>query len=206
MGSGAHAIPNCSTGSPSSSIESGLGCEGALQDHPHLLDLPSGRRSSSPEKLEKDRDNRSSAAARASAWMRRFPAEGEARHLPAHGRRPSQMDLFDYKPEMMKWYDKDLPDSIRKGQRLTTMTSGQARFPIAPSKFKFSAARSVRHVDEHRAPAEPRPSAPTTSAGCGRCTPRRSTTSPPSPHMQTGNQVGGRPCLGSWASATASAR
>lgn len=50
---------------------------------------------------------------------------------------PSQMDMFDYKPEMQKWYDKDLPDSIRKGQRLTTMTSGQARFPIAPSKFRF---------------------------------------------------------------------
>ncbi|MEN9672320.1 MAG: hypothetical protein RL553_585, partial [Planctomycetota bacterium] len=51
---------------------------------------------------------------------------------------PPQMDLFDYKPKMQDWYDKDLPDSIRKGQRLTTMTSGQARFPIAPSKFKFS--------------------------------------------------------------------
>ena len=35
-------------------------------------------------------------------------------------------------------FDKDLPDSIRKGQRLTTMTSGQARFPIAPSKYKFA--------------------------------------------------------------------
>ena len=42
---------------------------------------------------------------------------------------PSQLDLFDYKPEMQKWYDKDLPESIRKGQPLTTMTSGQARFP-----------------------------------------------------------------------------
>jgi hypothetical protein len=51
---------------------------------------------------------------------------------------PAQMDLYDYKPEMQKWYDKDLPDSVRKGQRLTTMTSGQARFPIAPSKFKFA--------------------------------------------------------------------
>ncbi|MEE2990648.1 MAG: DUF1501 domain-containing protein, partial [Planctomycetota bacterium] len=29
---------------------------------------------------------------------------------------PAQMDLFDYKPEMEKWYDKELPDSIRKGQ------------------------------------------------------------------------------------------
>jgi len=50
---------------------------------------------------------------------------------------PSQMDMFDYKPLMNEWYDKDLPDTIRQGQRLTTMTSGQQRFPIAPSKFKF---------------------------------------------------------------------
>ena len=50
---------------------------------------------------------------------------------------PCQMDLFDYKPQMDKLFDKDLPDTIRMGQRLTTMTSGQKRFPIAPSKFKF---------------------------------------------------------------------
>ncbi len=53
---------------------------------------------------------------------------------------PSQMDLYDYKPEMVKMYDKDLPDSIRNGQRLTGMTAGQTRFPVAPSKFKFSQA------------------------------------------------------------------
>ena len=40
---------------------------------------------------------------------------------------PSQMDLYDYKPKMGDFYDKDLPDSVRMGQRLTTMTSGQAR-------------------------------------------------------------------------------
>ncbi len=51
---------------------------------------------------------------------------------------PSQMDLYDYKPKMNDYYDKDLPDSIRNGQRLTTMTSGQARFPIAPSMYKFA--------------------------------------------------------------------
>ncbi len=51
---------------------------------------------------------------------------------------PSQMDLFDFKPKMGAMFDKELPDSIRKGQRLTTMTSGQARFPIAPSKYKFA--------------------------------------------------------------------
>ncbi|HEX4589098.1 MAG TPA: DUF1501 domain-containing protein [Gemmataceae bacterium] len=51
---------------------------------------------------------------------------------------PSQMDLWDYKPKMAEMFDKDLPESIRKGQRLTTMTSGQSRFPIAPSKYKFA--------------------------------------------------------------------
>ncbi len=50
---------------------------------------------------------------------------------------PSQIDLFDYKPKMGDWFDKDLPDSIRMGQRLTTMTSGQKRFPIAPSIYQF---------------------------------------------------------------------
>ena len=47
------------------------------------------------------------------------------------------MDMLDHKPQMTKWFDKDLPETIRMGQRLTTMTSGQTRFPIAPSRFKF---------------------------------------------------------------------
>ena len=51
---------------------------------------------------------------------------------------PSQIDLFDHKPKLDKLYDTDLPESIRKGQRLTAMTSGQTRFPIAPSLFKFA--------------------------------------------------------------------
>lgn len=50
---------------------------------------------------------------------------------------PSQLDLFDYKPVLQQHFDKELPDSVRNGQRITTMTSGQARFPVAPSKFAF---------------------------------------------------------------------
>ncbi|HRJ07167.1 MAG TPA: DUF1501 domain-containing protein [Prosthecobacter sp.] len=50
---------------------------------------------------------------------------------------PSQLDLWDYKPQLREHYDKDLPESIRKGQRITTMTSGQARLPVAPSMFQF---------------------------------------------------------------------
>lgn len=51
---------------------------------------------------------------------------------------PSQLDLFDYKPGLRKRFNQDLPDSIRDGQRITGMTSGQARFPVAPSIFRFS--------------------------------------------------------------------
>ena len=51
---------------------------------------------------------------------------------------PSQMDMWDYKPVMDRMFDKDLPASVRMGQRLTTMTSGQSRFPIAPSMYKFN--------------------------------------------------------------------
>ena len=50
---------------------------------------------------------------------------------------PSQLDLYDYKPKLSEHFDKDLPESVRKGQRITTMTSGQARLPVAPSVFKF---------------------------------------------------------------------
>jgi hypothetical protein len=50
---------------------------------------------------------------------------------------PAQMDMFDYKPLMDQMFDKDLPDSVRQGQRLTTMTSKQERLPIAPSKYSF---------------------------------------------------------------------
>ena len=65
---------------------------------------------------------------------------------------PPQMDLLDYKPQMRDWYDRDLPESVRGGQRLTTMTSGQARFPIAPSVFRVQPARPERRVDLGAAP------------------------------------------------------
>ncbi len=51
---------------------------------------------------------------------------------------PSQLDTLDYKPGLQAQFDKDLPASVRGAQRLTGMTSGQARLPIAPSQFKFT--------------------------------------------------------------------
>ncbi len=50
---------------------------------------------------------------------------------------PSQMDLFDYKPRLAEFARQELPDSVRMGQRLTGMTSGQKSFPVVPSLFKF---------------------------------------------------------------------
>jgi Protein of unknown function (DUF1501) len=51
---------------------------------------------------------------------------------------PAQMDLWDYKPQLERHFNEELPASVRRGQRITTMTSGQGRFPVAPSKFKFN--------------------------------------------------------------------
>ena len=111
---------------------------------------------------------------------------------------PPQMDLYDYKPQMNEWYDKDLPDSIRRGQRLTTMTSGQARFPIAPSKYKFARhGKSGMWVSELLSW--------TAKMVDDMCFIRSMHTEainhePAITMMQTGNQVTGRPCLGAWAS------
>ena len=111
---------------------------------------------------------------------------------------PAQMDLYDYKPVMKQWFDKDLPESVRMGQRLTTMTSGQARFPIAPSKYKFA-----QHGKSGMWVSELLPN----TAKCvdDICFIRSLNTEainhePAITAMQTGSQVSGRPCFGSWAS------
>ena len=51
---------------------------------------------------------------------------------------PSQMDLYDYKPKLQELRGQDLPASVRRGQRITGMTSGQDSLPLTPSIFKFS--------------------------------------------------------------------
>ena len=112
---------------------------------------------------------------------------------------PSQMDLWDPKPGMKDWYDKDLPESVRNGQRLTTMTSGQSRFPIAPSKYQFSqAGKSGVLMNAELMPHQAK-------IVDDLCLIRSMHTEainhePAIAAMQTGNQVGGRPCLGSWLS------
>ena len=51
---------------------------------------------------------------------------------------PSQMDLFDHKPDLAKRFGEDVPLSVYPAERKTTMTSGQTSFPVAPSMFKFA--------------------------------------------------------------------
>ena len=50
---------------------------------------------------------------------------------------PSHIDTFDYKPAMRKFHGEELPDSVRQGQRLTGMTSGQKEFPCVAPMFEF---------------------------------------------------------------------
>jgi Protein of unknown function (DUF1501) len=111
---------------------------------------------------------------------------------------PSQMDLFDYKPAMNAMFDKDLPESVRMGQRLTTMTSGQSRFPIAPSKYRFARHGqsgtwvsellpwTARIVDEF--------------ALVKTVWTEAINHDPAVTYICTGNQLPGRPSLGSWLS------
>jgi hypothetical protein len=111
---------------------------------------------------------------------------------------PSQIDLFDYKPKLGAQFDKDLPDSIRMGQRITTMTSGQKRLPVAPTKYKFAQyGKNGMWVSELL---------PWTAKMVDDlCFVRSMNTDainhePAITFMQTGNQVTGKPCLGSWVS------
>src|SRR4051812_24815152 len=107
-----------------------------------------------------------------------------------------QQDLFDYKPGLKDWYDKDLPDTVRQGQRLTTMSAGQSRFPIAPSIYKFAQyGRSGAWVSELL---------PYTAKMVDDIAIVKSLYTEQINHepaitfIQTGFMIGGRPCIGSW--------
>ncbi|MCP5110538.1 MAG: DUF1501 domain-containing protein, partial [bacterium] len=109
---------------------------------------------------------------------------------------PPQQETFDYKPVMADWFDKDLPDSIRMGQRLTTMTSEQTRFPVAPSAFKFAQhGQNGAWVSELL---------PYTARMVDDIAIIRSMNTEAINHepaitfIQTGRQIAGRPCIGTW--------
>ena len=109
---------------------------------------------------------------------------------------PPQIDLYDYKPQMRAWYDRDLPESVRNGQRLTTMTSGQSRFPIAPSIFRF---RQHGQCGAWVSELLPYTARMVDDMAIVRSLHTEAINHEPAiTFIQTGNQVPGRPCLGSW--------
>ena len=111
---------------------------------------------------------------------------------------PSQMDLFDYKPKLEDFRAQELPDSVRKGQRLTGMTATQSSFPIAPSIFKFA-----QHGKSGAWVSELLPK--TAEVVDDLCFIRSMHTEainhdPAITFFQTGHQLAGRPSIGSWLS------
>jgi hypothetical protein len=111
---------------------------------------------------------------------------------------PSQLDLFDYKPAVKDARGKELPDSVRMGQRLTGMTSGQKSLPIAPTMFKFA-----QHGKNGTWLSELLPHM--TEVVDDICVIRSLHTEainhdPAITFINTGHQLAGRPSTGAWAS------
>ena len=111
---------------------------------------------------------------------------------------PSQMDLFDYKPRLNDFAGKELPESIRNGQRLTGMSASQSTFPVVPSKFEFKQyGPGGAWISELL---------PHTAKIAGDLTFVRSLFTEAINHdpavtfLQTGAQIAGRPSIGSWLS------
>ncbi len=118
-------------------------------------------------------------------------------YLFMHGG-PSQVDLFDYKPELKHRHGQELPASVRGNQRLTGMTSGQKSFPVTASLFDFHQhGRSGAWVSELL---------PHTAAIVDELCVVRSMHTEAINHdpavtlLQTGHQQPGRPSFGAWAS------
>jgi Protein of unknown function (DUF1501) len=109
---------------------------------------------------------------------------------------PSQLDLFDYKPALRERRGTELPDSVRMGQRITTMTSGQKSLPVAPSVFRFA-----RHGRSGAWLSELLPH--TARVVDELCFIRSVQTEainhdPAITFCQTGSQLAGRPSMGAW--------
>ncbi|WP_165233084.1 DUF1501 domain-containing protein [Aquisphaera insulae] len=109
---------------------------------------------------------------------------------------PSQLDLFDDKPRLRDKRGIELPDSIRMGQRITTMTSGQKSLPVAPSIFKFA-----RHGQSGATFSDLLPH--TAGIADDLCIIRSMQTEainhdPAITFVQTGSQLAGRPSMGAW--------
>ena len=111
---------------------------------------------------------------------------------------PSQMELFDPKPHLADRRGENLPDSIRNGQRLTGMTSGQKTFPVAPSIYKFQQYGQggiwLSEILPHMAEIADEITVITSMYT------EAINHDPAVTFFQTGSQLAGRPSMGSWLS------
>lgn len=111
---------------------------------------------------------------------------------------PSQFETFDYKPTLKSFYGKDLPDSVRQGQRLTGMSANQAILPVVPSKFEFS-----QHGKSGTWVSDLLPyTAQVVDDLCiiNSMFTEQINHDPAITFLQTGHQLAGRPSIGSWLS------
>ncbi|MEZ5043630.1 MAG: DUF1501 domain-containing protein [Saprospiraceae bacterium] len=111
---------------------------------------------------------------------------------------PSQADLFDYKPGLVKYHGQELPDSIRMGQRLTGMSAGQKQLPVAASPFAFSPSGQSGKMISELLPY-------TSQIADELCLIQSMYTEainhdPAITFVQSGSQQPGRPSIGSWVS------
>ncbi|MBU6328249.1 MAG: DUF1501 domain-containing protein [Verrucomicrobia bacterium] len=113
---------------------------------------------------------------------------------------PSQLDTFDYKPGLKARYNEELPASIRGNQRLTGMTSGQTRLPIAPSIYSFE--KHANHQDGVWISKLLRHTGGMAKEIClvKSMVTEQINHGPGVTFMQTGNQIPGRPSIGAWLS------
>ena len=111
---------------------------------------------------------------------------------------PSHIDLFDYKPKIHELNGKELPASIRMGQRVTGMTSGQASFPCAAPQFKFARhGKSGAWVSE----LLPHTAGIVDDVAIIKSMHTEAINHDPAiTYLQTGSQQPGRPSLGAWLS------
>src|SRR5690606_34080510 len=109
---------------------------------------------------------------------------------------PSHLELWDYKPVLEKLHGQELPDSIRMGQRLTGMTSGQKSFPVIASKFKF---RQCGEAGTWISELLPYTAAQIDDICLVRSVWTEAINHDPAiTYIQTGSQQPGRPSLGAW--------
>lgn len=111
---------------------------------------------------------------------------------------PSQLDLYDHKPILNEKHGTDLPESVRKGQRLTGMSGHQASLPLAGSIFKFA-----RHGKSGATVSDLLPNiASMVDDVCfvKSCFTEAINHDPAITFFQTGHQIAGRPSFGAWLS------